>query len=40
MYQNQNLEDRIIEVDIEETMGMKIMKEVGACLEIGYIKVT
>ena len=34
------LEDRIIEVDIEETIGMKIMKEVGVWLEKGNIKVT
>ena len=33
------IEDRIIEVDIEETIGMKIMKELGVGLEKGYIKV-
>ena len=32
------LEDRIIEVDIEETIGIKIMKEVGVALEKGNIK--
>ena len=29
-----------MEVDIEETIGMKIMKEVGVGLERGNIKVT
>ena len=33
------LEDIIIEVDIEETIGMKIMKEVGVGLEKGNIEV-
>ena len=33
------LEDRIIEVDIEETIEMKIMTEVGVGLEKGNIKV-
>ena len=33
-------EDRIIEVDIGEIIGMKIMKEVGVCLKKGNIKVT
>ena len=40
MYQNQILEDRIIEVDIEETIAMKIMKRVGVGLERGHIQVT
>ena len=31
-------EDRIIEVDIEETIEMIIMKEVGAGLEKGHIQ--
>ena len=35
-----NLEDRIIEVDIEETIGMKIMKEVGVGVEKGCFWVT
>ena len=34
------LEDRILEVDIEETIGMKIMEEVEVGLEKGNIKVT
>ena len=34
------LEDRITEVDIEETIGMKIMKEVRVGLEKGHIQVT
>ena len=34
------LEDRIIEVDIEEIIGMRIMKEEGLCLEKGLIQVT
>ena len=34
------LEDRIIEMDIEETIGMKIMKKVGVGLEKGHIQVT
>ena len=34
------LEDRIIEVDTEEIIGMKIMKEVGVGLEKGCIQVT
>ena len=33
------LEGRIIEADIEETIGMKIMKEIGVGLENGNIKV-
>ena len=33
------LEDRIIAVDIEELIGMRIMKEVGVGLEKGNIKV-
>ena len=33
------IEDRIIEVDIEETIGMRIMTEVGVGLEKGNIKV-
>ena len=38
--QNQNFEeDRIVEVDIEETIGMKIMKEVEDGLEKGHIQV-
>ena len=32
-------EDRIIEVDIEETIEMIIMKEVGVGLEKGHIQV-
>ena len=34
------LEERIKEVDIEETIGMKITKEVGVGLEKGNIRVT
>ena len=33
------LEDRIIEVDMEEAIGMRIMTEVGLCLEKGDTKV-
>ena len=39
MYQNQNLEDRIIEVEIEEIIGMKITREAGVSLEKGSTKV-
>ena len=34
------LEERIIVVDTEEIIGMKIMKEVGVGLEKGHIQVT
>ena len=39
MYQDQNLENRIIEVDIKKTIGMKIMIDVGVGLEKGNIQV-
>ena len=39
MYQIRILGDKIIKVDIKETVGIKIMKEVGVDLERGNIKV-